>query len=448
MIFPPLQFVSVLALVAALTAGAQADEDDEEEEIRAEVWSYSGKDIYPSALISTATVDWQAHREAESESSEEVSSSEEDSGEAETEEEEEEASEEEEPEAPVLGDSNGWFGARFYHLKEGTKVRVEVSSPGWLKPSRTEVTAAEDLEQVVVIPKAIFDFDALSLIRQQKPAVLTVKMWLDGKKLPDQTENVILRSINECPFIIHFGEGETPDDLSWMFAAYVNENHPWIDGILKEALALDLVDSFDGYQSGDKDKVMQQVYAVWHVLQRHGIRYSDITATPRSKSATAQIVRFLDDSVKGSQANCVDGSVIMASILTKISIHCGLVLVPGHCFVCFDVDGDGTLDPTSDTCFGVETTLLGADKLEDAATLRSLPAAEALKARKAGHEASLKTFVHAVGTAASVFKDHGEEFLDDEAGTSYQIIPISEARELGIMPLAGPASSAPLTSGG
>ena len=33
-----------------------------------------------------------------------------------------------------------------------------------------------------------------------------------------------------------------------MFAAYVNENHPYLDKILKEALATKITDAFDGYQ--------------------------------------------------------------------------------------------------------------------------------------------------------------------------------------------------------
>jgi hypothetical protein len=384
-----------------------------------EAWAYTGTDVYPSAIIATATVNW--HEETEDEESGEEAA------------EEEEASDE----ALVLGDPNGWFGARLFDIPEGAKVKVEVSGEGWLKPSRTEVTVEDGADEVIVMPKGIYDFAALGKIRQQRPAVLSIKVSVNGKKLPDQTENVILRSINDCPFFVHF-EDEESDDLSWMFAAYVNENHPWIDSILKEALEAGLVDSFDGYQSGDPEKVVQQVYAIWHILQRKGIRYSDITATPRSKFASSQTVRFLDDSVKGAQANCVDGSVIFASILTKISIKSGLVLVPGHCFLAFDLSPEGSLDPTSETCLGLETTMLGADKLKPLAELKKLPEQAKVKAEKAENKASQKTFWNAIETAEAVFSEHGEAFLDDSGGLDYQIVPIDDARELGIMPLAAP----------
>lgn len=417
-----------------------------------EPWAYTGKDVYPSALIATATVNWHEETdgeetEAEEEAEEEVVEEEpKGKGRHKKERAEKEAAEEAEADAEpeeeveqalVLGDPNSWFGARLYNIPAGAKVKVEVSGEGWLRPSRSEVVVEEETDEVIVMPKCNYDFAALGKIRQQRPAIFSIKVSINGKKLPDQTETVILRSINECPFFIHF-ENEESDDLSWMFAAYVNENHPWIDSILKEALEAGLVDSFDGYQSGDPKKVVAQVYAIWHVLQRKGIRYSDITATPRSKYATAQTVRFLDDSVKGAQANCVDGSVIFASILTKISIKCGLVLVPGHCFIAFDLSPEGTLDPTSETCLGLETTMLGADKLKPLAELKKLPEEAKVKAETAENKASQKTFWNAIETAEAVFSEHGESFLDDSAGLDYQVVAIDDARELGIMPLAAP----------
>ena len=63
---------------------------------------------------------------------------------------------------------------------------------------------------------------------------------------------------------------EEPFDMTWMFAAYVNENHPLIDPILREALDTGIVNAFDGYQAGDEDDVYAQVFAVWNVIQRRG----------------------------------------------------------------------------------------------------------------------------------------------------------------------------------
>jgi hypothetical protein len=223
-----------------------------------ETWSYTDKDIYPSALISTATVDWHTDEE------------------------------DEEAEIGTYGDENGWLGIMLYDAPKGAEVTVEVSADGgWMKPSKLTIITEDNDDAVMVIPKGVFDYDALHLNRQQKPVNVTTKVTVDGVVLEEVTETMILRSVNECPFAVFFGEDDPPDDISWLFASYVNENHPWIDGLLKEALSTGLVDSFSGYQSGDPDKVIAQVFAIWNTLQRRGLKYSDITASPPSKSVAS-----------------------------------------------------------------------------------------------------------------------------------------------------------------
>jgi hypothetical protein len=173
-------------------------------------------------------------------------------------------------------------------------------------------------------------------------------------------------------------------------------------------------------------------------MQRHGMKYSDITNTPKSKFAHAQVVRFLDESVIASQANCVDGSVIFASVLTKLSIKCGLVLVPGHCFVCFDLDPEGELDVTvpdkKRTVIGLETTMLGANDLRPTTGTGKAPGKTQSKSAQKKGEESVATFGNALDVASDVFSKHRKDFASDDS--DYQVIPIADAREFGIMPIA------------
>lgn len=356
-----------------------------------------GKDIYPSLLIATATVDWH----------------------------EEEEEEQDEDSAPLLGDQNGWFGVWLKNVPASAKVTVEISGDAWVKPSKIDVTVEEAGEEIYVQPKMIFDYDALQLVRQQKPTNLTFKVSVNGKPLGEKTETCILHEINDCPFLVDNGDDQDPTDLTWMFAAYVNENHPWIDGLLKEALQTGLVDSFTGYQSGDTDVVMAQVFAIWHTLQRRGIKYSDITTNPGSRKVYSQTVRLVEDTVEATQANCVDGSVLMASILRKIGLNVHLVMVPGHCYLAFDTDADGN------ETVGLETTMLGNDNLKPLKEVKKLPE----KALKKEFNASLKTFQSALEVGTEDFENNAEKF-DAEDELDYQLVPISEAREFGIMPLA------------
>lgn len=154
------------------------------------------------------------------------------------------------------------------------------------------------------------------------------------------------------------------------------------------------------------DEVISQVFAVWSALQRRGIKYSDVSTTLPSKSVYAQTVRFLDDSVQASQANCVDGSVMMASILRKIGLDAYLVMVPGHCFLGFS---DGNEE--NKTMFFLETTMLGSDNLKSVADLPNLPE----KVKQAEFAASYKTFVAALEQGKAIYEED-EAVLESEEG--------------------------------
>jgi len=402
-----------VCLALALVAPLRADD-------AFEPWVYMERDVFPSLLISTATIDWNEDAD------------------------EEEADEEE---TPCLGDRNGYFGVCLTDIEEGAEIRVEVSGQGFLKKSVFTTTAEEDYEEVIVIPKGVYDFDALHKCRQQRPVNLVMKVTVDGELLGEQTKSLTLRSVNDCPWAVVQGEDEPPYDCSWMFAAYVNENHPLIDEILKEALQSEMIDSFTGYQSGKEEVVHQQVFAIWHVLQRRGIKYSDISTSPRARQVYSQHVRFLDDSIKATQANCVDGSVLMASILTKIGLNAHLVMVPGHCYLAYDASAEPAEDQVP---VGLETTMLGNSKLRPLATFLT-QAAELEAARQKGElnesmqklqaalkeelESSQAVFLEAIKTGTGNLKENQEKF---EAADSieYQLISIPESREFGITPLS------------
>lgn len=422
-----------------------------------EIFNYTGKDLFPSAIISTATVDWASFEEVEEEMEEEEEVEEEKvkgspKGEI-VKPAEEEVEEEEEVAPPILGDVNGWLGVSLHDVPAGAMIKVEMTGEGWMKPSKF-VGKAEDEEgtalegDIDIMPKGVWDYDALRKIHEQKPVNLTVKVTINGKELPEQTETLVMRSMNDCPFFVINGDGENPEDIediSWCFAAYVNENHPWIDGLLKEALTTakdadgtPLITNFSGYQSGEQEDVLKQVFAVWQVLQRRGIKYSDVSTTVPSKTVASQVVRFVDETVEATQANCVDGSVLMASILTKIGLHAYLVMVPGHCYLAFDGDKEG------ESLIGLETTMLGQDNLKSVDELKKMQEKivdkkidmkkfNSLVAKEAG--TSLNTFLNAIETGNKSLEEHAEAFVD-ATDPNTQLISIGEWRKLGIMPLA------------
>jgi hypothetical protein len=107
---------------------------------------------------------------------------------------------------------------------------------------------------------------------------------------------------------------------------------------------------FSGY-------VRQQAKAIYNALKAKGITYSSTTISFPSGS---QKIRFPEDALSEESANCIDGTVLMASALEAIGIEPLIVLVPGHCFLGWRELSGNTV------CEFLETTMIGTATFEDA----------------------------------------------------------------------------------
>jgi hypothetical protein len=211
-----------------------------------------------------------------------------------------------------------------------------------------------------------------------------------------------------------------------MFAAYVNEQHPFVDKVLREALDTQIVDSFTGYQAKDKKEVYRQAYALWHALSQRDVRYSSITASvAESESVASQHVRMIDESINNGQANCVDGSVLLASLLRKIGIEPMLVMVPGHCYLAFSLDAEGK------ELAALETTLIGSVVEDETIKVGGL---EDVVGEDSQDENSWKTFAAAIATGVANLNKNAKNFQDAK-NPDYQLISVRAARKLGILPI-------------
>lgn len=311
----------------------------------------------------------------------------------------EEDREDEDPQR--LGDVMGTIGVAIHSPRADCPVKVEISGGSVIRSSTLAGIMPQGNMIYRIYPLLKYDYDKLPAIRQTIPEDLTFKVSIDGKPVTEQVKRIQIRPVNECVYAYTDCLG-VDHDIAIFFAAYVNENHPSIDRILKDALKSGLVDSFAGYQKDPKE-VLEEINAVWETLAKLGFHYSSIstTADDDDDELATQHVRLLGDALSGAQANCADGSVLLASILRKIGLNVNLVIMPDHMFVAVDLDEGG-----EKTIF-IEPTLLGSGSLE-----------EAIKAGQVEYSENERKFVS-----------------EDKEDWDYQIVNISEARRLGIMPI-------------
>jgi hypothetical protein len=258
-----------------------------------------------------------------------------------------------------LGNPKSSFPVLIKSGKALGRVRIEIAETRFYARSVSEFVLEKENTEYLIYPDVIWNYDALRNNSQAEPISVVVTAELNGKPLGQRVRTYSVRSINEC-LLGYVSNGTKYHDTGIFFAAYVNEDHPMIDQILREALNTRIITRFLGYQARTPEDVDKQVYALWNVLQRRNFQYSSVANTSLSSNVVfSQRVRTFDDAFNSSQINCVDGSVLFASLLRAINMEPILVRVPGHMFVGYYTDSK-----RSNMNF-LETTMIGDVNLDD-----------------------------------------------------------------------------------
>lgn len=250
-------------------------------------------------------------------------------------------------------------------LKSGhanTVVRIELAETPFYARSVSTFVLPKERTEYIIYPDILWRYNALRDNEQAEPISVVANVEVDGKDLGQKVRMFSVRSINECllGFNKQLPDGRTRYVSTRLFyAAYVNEENPLIDKVLREALNTRIVRRFLGYQS-TPEMVDKQVYALWYVLQKRNFKYSSVSYSSLSSNVVyAQRVRTFEDALNSSQINCVDGSVLFASLLRAINITPVLVQMPGHMFVGYYTDS------AKKNLTFLETTMIGDVDLDD-----------------------------------------------------------------------------------
>jgi len=321
-----------------------------------------------------------------------------------------------------FGDPEGQVGCEVISPSNNCPFTVEISSSKYIRKSTMSGMLPKSGIKYRIYPDLDYDYEALYSVAEPVPETITVKLIIPNVVNEEKKKTVQVNSIHDCLYAITDSNGKIQTRAP-MFAAYVNENNPLVDKILKQALDLKLVNSFQGILGSPK-QAYEEVFAVWNVLQRMGIKYSTIT-TPSvvSKKFFSQHVRSFEDSINNTQANCVDGSVLMVSIFRKMGFNAFLVLRPGHCYCGLFLDKDNNAPLI------IETTVIGSVDLSKQSITRGINSI--LSGRE--NNLSRTSFEQACAIGAKQFAEDAPNAKAKKMG--YYVIDIGVARAAGIQPL-------------
>lgn len=323
----------------------------------------------------------------------------------------------------VIGGGSGLIAVSLVALHTNEHVLLTIAVPGLGPPQRFAATLAQAGVDYALHPPLNWDLTRLRTITAPFTVKLRFELQRDGINAGTRVVTASLRPLDEALYFVR--DGRDSVDLSWIFAAYVDENDAIVDRILEDAHKSGSVEKFDGYAGADPDRVIAQVWAIWDALSRHGIRYSGANpAIERGPHSYSQRVRALADTWADRSANCIDGSVLIASALQRIGLHSFLVLIPGHAFIGFYTDA-----AAQHTAY-LETTLLGARV--------AMPAHVpdfAADVQASVNRDSLASFTAALA-AGRAQRARVARKLDGRHRPDYAVIDIPAARAFGIRPIA------------
>ena len=149
-------------------------------------------------------------------------------------------------------------------------------------------------------------------------------------------------------------------NIAQYIACWVTPHIEEIDEITSKAVMRHPQRAFTGYQSSTPESVCDRVKAIYDELSAMPLTYiSRAISFGNSDSQTIQRVLTPRNTLK-SHGNCIDLTVLMASMLESIDINPLIVFIPGHSFLGWEKSAGG-----KDYDF-LECTLIGRASFEQA----------------------------------------------------------------------------------
>jgi hypothetical protein len=187
-------------------------------------------------------------------------------------------------------------------------------------------------ERTLPLLPALLPGHSASMSEVQRATIYVISEDLDGKIEAHDTYSILCLSRNSSFNAVRDPSGAIVD-LSHYYGAWVTPYDELVQERIRYAAGLCNPPQIWGYQ-GTRPDVQRQVEALFRSLQDLGITYvNSVIDYGAPDGYYTQRTRLPHESLRSRSANCIDGTVLMASLLEGASLNPALVLVPGHALV-------------------------------------------------------------------------------------------------------------------
>jgi hypothetical protein len=236
----------------------------------------------------------------------------------------------------LMGKKGGAKGlVRFFiaNIGDDRQFRVEATIEGVTTPvSKTETVLKNQPAAIEVTPNLAPGFD-LASVTGSRPAQLNLKVVA----LTDKGEQVVfqdspqieLKPRDFLPTATFVDEEKALSENHALYmAAWVTPSAKAVETFLTEAKSRAPRNTFSGEQSA----TIPQVKALFDTLKARGVSY---VMNPEMLAGTGygQRARLPGDVLTSTNAQCLEGAILYATLMEAIGLQPAIILVPGHAFV-------------------------------------------------------------------------------------------------------------------
>ena len=214
------------------------------------------------------------------------------------------------------------------NVSEHPVENVKVSCAGeFISPYENEtINRINPGETVRISPYNISpDASKLVSLTERVMTVFTLSVTANGETIGEETCEIEL-----MPYDHWTGTRIFPQTL----VSFITPNHPAINNIVVKSAAmlkkLTGSSSLNDYQSGNTNDVRQQVAAVFAAIHDSGIVYRGM---PASYEFIGQRITMPDQVVSSKIGNCIELTLLMATVLEAIGINTIIIIQQGHAYI-------------------------------------------------------------------------------------------------------------------
>ena len=253
----------------------------------------------------------------------------------------------------LLGNAQGlgnFIGVSLVNVSGKDRIlKVEIEVPGITeKLTKNETLLTGKTETLYLTPALKADFKPASQTAERNAQISIKVTTADGKSIFDDSRAVTVYPRDQFP------RSELGTNT---IAAWVTPQSPAMEDFMTAAKKR----MKGGVLEGNLGATMPQVKAIYDELKARGMTYvlqSDLGY------GTPQHVRLPADAIKSTNALCLDGAVVFATLMEKIGLRPIVIFVPGHAFAGWHAEkADNAPDGT---VYWVETTMVGSAPFENA----------------------------------------------------------------------------------